>query len=64
MFCSAVFFLASTKVKAIEMFGTKCINEARNKNEALKLNPGISMQWNQTRINTYVNHFNILIIPK
>jgi hypothetical protein len=43
MFCSAILFLASTKVKAIEMLGKKCINEERYKREILKFNPGTSM---------------------
>jgi hypothetical protein len=43
IFCSAILFLASTKVKGIEMLGKKCVNEERNKGETLKFSPGISL---------------------
>jgi len=39
----AILFLASTKVKAIEMLGKKCINEERNEWETLKFSPGIAL---------------------
>jgi hypothetical protein len=41
MFYSTILFLASTKVKSIEMLGKKCVNEERNKRETQKFNAGI-----------------------